>query len=235
MGATEWDDPHGILPECFRREYRDCESVGEALAKAQQATPDDLDERDRCPNCRSTQLVKKRLNREMSHRVDRRWKCKRCYEHFDEPLAPLAERPVEHGLKWLFAEFRRRSPNQTMPINTPFEWVAPSDLKDPSERTTALSALDDDLLSALAIAAYAPWSDDGPSYRELAEQLPYSRQWVGERVRAWKAGEYRELVADPREQPSVDDTPSVDPFDYGRAVATDGGRRRRRWVSYGRD
>lgn len=110
------------------------------------------------------------------------------------------------------------------------EWVAPSDLKEASERETALSALGDELLTALALAAYVPWSNGGPSYRELAEELPYSRQWVGEPVRAWEDGEYRELVADPREQAAVDATPSVDPFEYGRAVATDGGERRRRWT-----
>ena len=67
----ESDEDALTCPECFEREYADCDTVDEALTKARQATPDDLDERDRCPNCRSTQLAKKRLNREMSHRVDK--------------------------------------------------------------------------------------------------------------------------------------------------------------------
>jgi hypothetical protein len=32
----------------------------------------------------------------------------------------------------------------------------------------------------------------------LSFVFPYSRQWIGERIRAWRDGEFRDLVADPR-------------------------------------
>ena len=222
MGATEWDDPHDILPECFKREYAGCESVDEALAKAERrpsTTPEN--EQRQCPVCGSRRVRRKTASRDTPNARPEDWKCTSCYWHFDKPITPNDPNAM-HG-------------TATTDDRKPFDWIGKSDLEDPDERTPALSQLDDETLTALAIRAYEPWSDDGPSYRELAEQLPYSRQWVGERVRAWKRGEYRDLVADPREQPSVDDTPSVDPFEYGSAVATDGGRRQRRWESYGRD
>jgi hypothetical protein len=48
------------------------------------------------------------------------------------------------------------------------------------------------------IYLYRPWSPTGPSYRDLESILPYSSDWVGDRVRAWKDGEYHDLVRDPR-------------------------------------
>ena len=220
MGATEWGDPHDILPECFKREYAGCESVDEALRVAENepsTTPED--EQRRCPVCGSRRVRRKTASRDTPNARPEDWKCTSCYWHFDKPITPNDPETM-HG-------------TATTDDRKPFDWIGKSDLEDPDERAPVLSHLDDEALTALAIRAYAPWSDAGPSYRELAEQLPYSRQWVGERVRAWKDGEYRELVADPREQPSVDDTPSVDPFEYGRAVATDGGRDESRWAAYG--
>ena len=234
MGATEWDDPHGILPESFRERYRDCETVEQALRKAENTggtTP--LREKRRCKTCRSVRIRKKTFKHDIEHRREGEYKCTSCSAHFSQPRAPLAECPVEEAWKWLDRQQRYRTMhNDTMPMNTPFEWVAPSELKEPSDRTTALSQLDDETLTALAIRAYEPWSDDGRSYSEIADVLPYSRWWVGERVRAWKDGEYRDLVADP----IADDRPTTasDPFEYGRVAATDGGTERSRWAAYGR-
>ena len=222
MGATEWDDPHDILPESFRERYRECDTVEQALRKAERresTTPDD--ERRKCKVCGSHRLKKKIKRREVVNRRPEKFVCTTCGEHQDDPITPN-DPDTMHG-------------TATHDDRKPFDWTTAHDLEDPDERAPVLSQLDEETLTALAIRAYAPWSDAGPSYRELGAVLPYSRQWVGERVRAWRDGEHRDLVADPREQPSVDDTPTVDPFDYGRAVATDGGRRQRRWESYGSD
>ena len=55
------------------------------------------------------------------------------------------------------------------------------------------------VVTALALFCARPWRDEsGPSYPDLAGVLPYSRSWIGERVRAWRDGEFRDLVADPR-------------------------------------
>lgn len=80
-----------------------------------------------------------------------------------------------------------------------FVWVDHEDLAEPP-LTRQLAALDDGTLTALAIYCYRPWghTDADPSYQELGDFFGYSRQWVGERVRAWKDGDHRDLVADPR-------------------------------------
>ncbi|WP_435364537.1 hypothetical protein [Haloarchaeobius sp. DYHT-AS-18] len=60
-----------------------------------------------------------------------------------------------------------------------------------------------------AIRAAKPWTDDGGmNYREIADTsqngeesngiVPYGKSWVGEKVREWKSGQYRDLVDDPR-------------------------------------
>lgn len=52
-----------------------------------------------------------------------------------------------------------------------------------------------------AIRACKPWADDdGMSYPEASELVPYGDSWVGERVREWCRGSYRSLVADPKEK-----------------------------------
>jgi hypothetical protein len=81
----------------------------------------------------------------------------------------------------------------------PFVWVSEEDLAEPP-LTRQLAALNDDVLAALAIYCYRPWhhTAEDPSYRDLGRIFPYSRDWVGERVREWKRGEHREKVADPR-------------------------------------
>jgi hypothetical protein len=72
------------------------------------------------------------------------------------------------------------------------------DTEDPVARR--LGTLDDDTLAAIAIYCYRPWNhtDADPTYQEIAGRLPYSRQWVGERVREWKDGGHRQKVPDPR-------------------------------------
>ena len=113
------------------------------------------------------------------------------------------------------------------PINK-FDWIGDDDLADPDERgfDALLAGYDDETLIEVAIRLYQPWNDsNGPSYREIAEILPYGTGWIGPRIRAWRDGEYRELVADP--------TPSVD-GDGATAVATDGGRASR-WDAFGSD
>ena len=74
MGATEWDDPHGILPECFKREYSDCESVEEALAKAERkpsTTPEE--EHRQCPVCGSRRVRSKTSSRDMPQARPEDW------------------------------------------------------------------------------------------------------------------------------------------------------------------
>lgn len=52
-----------------------------------------------------------------------------------------------------------------------------------------------------AIRLYEPWNDDtDKTYREVARVLDeYSHAWVGERVREWQNGDYRDLVPEPNE------------------------------------
>jgi hypothetical protein len=78
---------------------------------------------------------------------------------------------------------------------------------DPDDRSAAedpvarrLGTLDDDTLAAIAIFCYRPWNhtDAEPSYRDIADSLPYSRDWVGSKVREWRDGDHREKVPDPR-------------------------------------
>ena len=48
------------------------------------------------------------------------------------------------------------------------------------------------------VKACKPWDDDsGASYPEAAELVDFKDSWVGNRVREWKRGEYRDLVAGP--------------------------------------
>jgi len=49
-----------------------------------------------------------------------------------------------------------------------------------------------------AIRACKPWDEqDGMSYPDAAELVPFADTWVGDRVREWKRGEHRDIVADP--------------------------------------
>ena len=52
-----------------------------------------------------------------------------------------------------------------------------------------------------AIRLYKPWQDgNSPTQKEVADVIDdYSESWVGNRVREWKNGDYRDLVEDPTE------------------------------------
>ena len=250
-----------IAPSDFTDRW-EADSFGEALEKAERANPYGPDEQARCPTCLSVQQRKKRRKSRMEHRIETEWKCLSCHSHHDTLLPPLAERPVERAYAWLLDQQRRRDPDKTMPVNTPFEWTSRTDLKDPSDRLPVVAELPKRDVEALAIHLRRPWSDDdGLAYSEIAEWLPYSRQWVGERIRAWRDGDLRDLVADPTAgetepteesiDPSVavariggdydevvaertpDDDASADPFEYDDPVATDGGSPASRWDAYG--
>jgi hypothetical protein len=53
----------------------------------------------------------------------------------------------------------------------------------------------------VAIRLYKPWDDDTThSYEEVGSAVKKSDTWVGNRVREWRNGDHRELVANPREE-----------------------------------
>jgi len=125
--------------------------------------------------------------------------------------------------------FRNTFPNNTTHVR--FNFVTEDELADPDERgeNPVFATLDEETRTALAIVLYRPWTDGGPSYRDMAPLFPHSHYWVGKRVREWKDGEHRELVPDPTAEP---DPITVDESSDATAVATDGGRRSR-WDAYG--
>ena len=203
-------EEHPVIPDDFVRTWGG-ESVADALQIAERA-PSSTPRADmpRCPNprCQSSRYRAKPGGEHRRQRHDGAYKCESCGRHFDERINTGPNNMTEKHL-------------------IPFEWIDDDDqqLADPADRGP-----DDDALTELVLRAREPWTDaPAPSYREIASLLPYSRQWVGERVRAWKAGEYRELVPDPTAEP----TPSVD-ADGATAVATDGGRASR-WDAFGSD
>ena len=223
MAGSPENDPFGVVPDGFCDAWG-ADTIPEGLERAERApssTPEE--EHRRCPVCGSVRVRKKIKRRDVPNARPEPFKCTSCYQHFEKPITPNDPETM-HG-------------KSTTDDRVPFDWVGSADLKDPAERAPLMSQLDDDTLTAIAIRAYRPWTGPGPSYRQIAAMLPYSRQWVGERVRAWEAGEYRELVADPTAESGPEPEPihEPDPFDYDRAVATDGGRHRRRWAAYGSD
>jgi hypothetical protein len=65
----------------------------------------------------------------------------------------------------------------------------PEELVDDAERREQVK---------LILRAVQPWDDEeGMTYREAAQLSDYSHHWVGERVRDWESGDYREVVPDP--------------------------------------
>jgi len=53
---------------------------------------------------------------------------------------------------------------------------------------------------ATTIRLYEPWNPDNcHSYEDVGAVVEQSGTWVGNRVREWERGQYRDLVADPRE------------------------------------
>ncbi|MDB2287134.1 hypothetical protein PM038_18115 [Halorubrum ezzemoulense] len=214
MGAEDWDDPHGITTPEFRERYGDSPTLRDALRRAERvasSTPES--EQKRCAWCGSTQVYEKQAKSNHSQRHAGDFRCKRygCRRHFDRPADDTTI---------LMTDERADA----------FDWVEPSDTIDADERgeSPLFATLDERTRTALAIVLYRPWTDAGPSLRELGELFPNSRYWVGERNREWRDGEHRELVPDPTDEP---DPITVDESSGATAVATDGGRRR--WDAYG--
>lgn len=171
-------DPYGVVPESFLDDY-DADTIPEALETAERrpstTDPDDLS---RCPECGSTQ-IKRKVAHDHSDRQPGNWRCTCCWRHFDDPA---------HGM----------IPRENR--GTPFSWIDDDDLHDAEDRTELqppLAQLDEDALVTAVIRLYQPWREAGPSYRDLAPYTPYTREWVGSRIRAWRDGEYRDLVPDP--------------------------------------
>jgi hypothetical protein len=216
MGAQGWNDPYDIIPESFREEYSDCDTVADALhrAGARRSTTCD-DERERCPFCGSLSVEQRSAR---SHRLKAdlsAWKCRAegCRRGFDQP-----------------------ADENTIPMTDEradaFDWIDTDELADRDGRGDGplFATLDEETRTALAIVLYRPWTDAGPSLRELGELFPNSRYWVGERNREWRDGDHRELVPDPT---AADVEPiTVDASSDATAVATDGGHVRR-WDAYG--
>ena len=177
------------LPQRVDADVETIDGAVEWLHKfGESSTP--RDQRPRCPECDSVRIgpVTGDPRQYDDDTGDYEYRCTN-WHRFDDPAPPLAEVDDDAGELADRGEIADNS----------FEWVSADDLEEPPLRRR-LKQLDDQSLTALAILLYAPWNhtDDDPAYHELGYLLGYSRQWVGERVRAWRDGEYRDLVADPR-------------------------------------
>ena len=255
MASRDQTPAHEITPPAFLAEHLDdfdadsdrvadvsVDQLAEALRIAErQPSTTDYDTMPRCPDCLSPGLKIKSQSAHTPATIQGDYGCHECQSHFDEPREPLAECPVERAWTWLLDQHRHRTKHvDTMPINTPFEWLSNSDLTDPAERSTLdppLADVDRETAVEVALRLREPWNDaETLSYTEIARYLPYADSWVGHRVREWRAGEHRDLVERPG--PTVDDASSdggqngTDSDLTTTALATDGGRRRR-WDAYG--
>jgi hypothetical protein len=174
-----------IVPDGFLSTWG-ASTYEEAIEKAERAettTPES--ELPKCPSCESQRVQSKPSDGTMASArdYDTSYVCTTCRNHFDTPVYDLDDEGDDEPAD-------------------PFEWVDAADLEEPPLRRQ-LAELDDRRLAALVIYLYRPWSPTGPSYRDLGAILPYSSDWVGARVRAWKDGEYRTLVRDPRPRVSL--------------------------------
>jgi hypothetical protein len=243
MASREQTPAHEITPAAFLDEYLDefdadrdrvadvsVDQLAEALRIAErQPSTTDYDTMPRCPVCLSPGLKIKSQSAHTPATIQGDYGCHGCGAHFDEPRDPLAECPIERAWKWLLDQHAHRTQHvDTMPINTPFEWLSRSELTDPAERSTLdppLADVDRETAVEAALRLREPWSDgETLSYTEIARYLPFADSWVGHRVREWRAGEHRDLVEAPG--------PTVDDESDATALATDGGRRRR-WSAFG--
>jgi ribosomal protein L37AE/L43A len=233
MGAEDWHDPHGIIPEAFKNTYPNADSVRAALRHAERlpsSTP--AGERPTCPECDSVTISPVGTGQGRTSRWD--WKCGKCKNRFNEPDKPDMYRynDTEH-LRFQFQDDESLlDPKWRAELDRPFDY--PDELAEADKRgeSPVFATLDEETRTALAILLYRPWTDAGPAYREMAPLFPHSHYWIGRRVRAWKDGEHRELVPDPT---AADVEPiTVDESSDATAVATDGGRVRR-WDAYGGD
>ena len=235
MGQEKETDPFGIVPDGFREAWGAVTIPG-ALEIAERAPgTNPRASFTRCPSCRSASIIEKDGEHVRVNRKPESFKCRVCNHHFDNPLPPLEDRPIELLWAW-FADdqqnpkimFKTSDGIPDEEIETDFEWCNARALKDPANRRPVQAGLPEHVLTELAIRMAKPWSDErGETYEEIGETIGYSRQWVGYRIRAWKDGEHRELVEEPEEEPAVEPAPSGEP-----AVA-DGGRSSSRWAAYG--
>lgn len=181
-----------IAPDDFTDAYPG-ETIEECLnyAHSQATTSTPAEELPRCPDpeCQSRRIKHKTEKHDGQGAKDGAYVCSHCRNHFDDPV-------------YLDPEEEEETAEETAEETDPFEWVTEDDLADPP-LPRRLAELDDRRLAALVIYLYRPWSPTGPSYRDLGPILPYSPTWVGDRVRAWKDGEYRDLVRDPRPRVSL--------------------------------
>jgi len=181
------------LPEQVDADVETVDDAVEYLHKfGESSTPES--ELPRCPECQSQRVYPKSSKDSGDQAVESDYRCANRH-HFDEPVyLDRAEETDDFDLADLDG-FEGAGGGE----DGPFEWVAEDDLAEPPLRRR-LKQLDDRSLTALAVYCYRPWNhtDADPSYRELGRLFGYSRQWVGERVRSWRDGEFRDLVADPR-------------------------------------
>lgn len=91
------DDPHGIVPTAFRIRYSDCDSIRDALRRAEgEARAKAHPERPRCPECGTTNIVHKGGTYEATHKRPEGFRCRSCSAHFNTPRESLeAERRGE--------------------------------------------------------------------------------------------------------------------------------------------
>jgi len=204
-----------IAPEDFVDEIdaqadgREIDTVDDALEFAHRwlSSSTNPAARRRCPACESIRVIEISDSWSGRRKDDKSFKCDSCANRFNRPLPPLNR-----------VDETEDTDDDTMTdTNTPsFEWIDTDDLEPPTTRyRRTIRALSDKERVTVALRLYRPWTDDGPSYRELAALFPFSRTWIGDRVREWKAGEHRDLV--PRPWPTVDAEPA------SRTAATDGG------------
>ena len=236
MAEDREADPFGIVPDGFREAWG-AVTIRGALEIADRAPgTNPYASFTRCPDCRSTCIQKKDESFEMETRRPETFKCRTCNSHFDTPLAPLEDRPIE--LLWAWFADDERDPKRMFrtsdhipdeEIETDFEWCGERALKDPANRRPVQAGLPEHVLTELAIRLRKPWSDDGATYEEIAEVVGFSRKWVGDRIRAWNDGEHRDLVEEPEQEPAVEPAPG------GKPAVADGGKSSSRWAAYGSD
>jgi len=199
------NDPREVVPDEFVDSWG-ASSVEEALEKAEEApTTTPADERKRCPVCATQRVYPKPNKGDQSTRKPGEYVCTNRH-HFDDPvfgdpadldLREEEEEPDSEG-DGEDTDGEDTDGDTHTDDEEPDSEGDGEDTEDPVARR--LGTLDDDTLAAIAIYCYRPWNhtDADPTYRDIAERLPYSRQWVGERVREWKDGHHREKVPDPR-------------------------------------
>lgn len=88
MGADEWHDPHGLVPEAFKNTFSEHDSVRDALRHAERlpsSTPPE-DRAGACPQCGSVGISPIGTGQGDGSAND--WKCNECEHRFKEPDKP---------------------------------------------------------------------------------------------------------------------------------------------------